>query len=196
MVTNVLLLSGELSQEMLLISYHFPGGLMPSFCVAPCWTDVLPSADRKWQTFIHEPGAWDDVLIGGNLLSSAGGTRKLSSLLHPKLVLVLKRVTTLCLCQESSSLARISGPLWVYQRRWMRPLAELNVKHATSFCLIFVPLLLFIYKLDPMFLGFFLSPCTQKPLKKSCLIPWLRNSHWYRVCHTILWVPKSTVLSS
>lgn len=42
MVTNVLLQSGELSQEMLLIAYHFPRGLMPSFCVAPCWTDVLP----------------------------------------------------------------------------------------------------------------------------------------------------------
>lgn len=96
MVTNVLLQSGELSQERLLSSYYFPRGLMPSFCVAPCWTEcATQTADRKWQHFIHEQGAWDDVLIAGKLLSLAGETRKLSYLLHPKRVLVLKRVTSL-----------------------------------------------------------------------------------------------------
>lgn len=53
MITNVLLQSGELSQEILLISNDFPRGLMPSLCAPPCWTDVL----RRLQTGIRALGS-------------------------------------------------------------------------------------------------------------------------------------------
>lgn len=58
--------------------------------------NVLPRLQTgNDSTSFMNRGAWDDVLIAGKLLSLAGETRKLSYLLHPKRVLVLKRVTSL-----------------------------------------------------------------------------------------------------
>lgn len=55
MVTNVLLQSGELSQERLLSSYYFPRGLMPSFVWLLAGLNVLPRLQTGNDShFIHE----------------------------------------------------------------------------------------------------------------------------------------------
>lgn len=150
MITNVLLQTAELSQEILLIPNNFPGGSMPSLCVASCW---LWCATELLVSWTGSPG-WCPKW--GKFSPWAMGTRKLFSMLHPEQVLVLKCPTSLPVTVPKIPIVipHKSSPLafFIREDEWGLLLSPCLTLHI--FLADFMPLLLLIYKLDSMFLGF------------------------------------------